>query len=120
MRKHLLFLLIISTTACTGGSNRNHPELETIHYPTAVMSIGDSGYVLVSNTGLDRKYDKGHLSVVNASNQSLDSTGMLTGLFGGGMALSEATSENGERFLLLPTRDNDLLELYALSAESGL
>ena len=121
MRIRLLLLLSLSSiAACYGSSGPNNPGVTTVHYPSSVLTVGDGTTVLVANTGLDRKYDSGHLSVVDVDDNRVSETGVLTGLFGGGMALSKQTNARGERFLVLPTRDDDLLELFALSLDNDI
>ena len=112
----LILLWLISQSACSGTGGQNTPEIDTVHYPTSVVTIADGTVALVSNTGLDRQYARGHLAVVDIVGGRVTDSGVLTGLFGGGMALSSEPNSNGERYLVIPTRDESLLELYAVTA----
>lgn len=114
------YLLLISVIlGCSLERTESLPPPDEVHFPASVLPIPGVGRALVMSTVIDRAYTVGQISVFNPDEIPSLSSVIISGLFGGQLSLSYSTSRE-RQFVVVPTRDNDLVELYALDVNGDL
>ena len=107
------YLLLISIIlGCSLERTESLPPPEEVHFPASVMPIPGSGRALVMSTVIDRAYTVGQISVFSPDRTPSLSSAIISGLFGGQLSLNYSASRE-RQFVVVPTRDNELIEVYA-------
>lgn len=117
-RVNILILALASLLGCYQEQPKKTPELTTVFFPGSVLSVDQGHRILIANTAFDRSFDRGHISVLSPDGTLDSSSSVLTGIFGGQMSISD-TGPNGGQVLLLPTREDDLIEVYSVDEAGG-
>jgi DNA-binding beta-propeller fold protein YncE len=115
---NILILALASLLGCYQEQPKNEPELSAVFFPGSVLSVNRGQRVFVANTSFDRTFDRGHISVLSPEGTLDTSNSVLTGIFGGQMSISD-DGMGDERVLLLPTREEDLIEVYGVGQDGG-
>jgi WD40 repeat protein len=115
-RVHIVILTLTSLLGCYQEQPENTPEVTEVFFPGSVLSIDNGTRVLVANTAFDRSYDRGHISVLSAEGELDTESSILTGIFGGQLSVSD-TLDDDHQIVVLPTREDDLIEVFKINAE---
>ncbi|MFN3197010.1 MAG: hypothetical protein ACE366_01160 [Bradymonadia bacterium] len=113
-----LMSVALFSGGCGTETTGDPPLVDALYFPLGIAAHPDGRYLYVANSGFDRRYNAGTVTVYDTfERRILENATVRIGLFAGEISVHRTADDTVQ--LLVPTRDDDRLVVIQVDAEAG-